>query len=311
MCVAVSDLHLREKVPVARKEKDWYKVMERYLKQFQNVVTAMSVKIGRPIPVVYAGDIFDKWNSPAELINFAITHLPKGYGIPGQHDLSNHNYEDIRKTSYWTLCEAKVIEDLGDNKPLAIPGFKYLILHPFPWGRELTPNKLGPQDAIHLAVVHKYLWKDLTNCYKDAPLSENFSKVKDNLKGYSAAVFGDNHTHFQAQRTDGCKVFNNGGFMCWRSDEKDYKPGCGVLYSDGTWQRHTFDTSKDEWMDAEEVKGMEESGETAADFLEELAKLGDKAIDFARVLRNEAGKLPPDKFRVKDILLKALEKKDG
>ena len=37
-------------------------------------------------PVICAGDIFDKWNSPPELINFAYDNLPEIYAIPGQHD---------------------------------------------------------------------------------------------------------------------------------------------------------------------------------------------------------------------------------
>src|SRR4051812_16800052 len=74
--ITCSDLHLREDTPLARKEKDWYGVMARYLGQ----LGAVAYKFRSPI--VYAGDIFHRWNSSAELINFAITHLPMGYAIP-------------------------------------------------------------------------------------------------------------------------------------------------------------------------------------------------------------------------------------
>ena len=30
---------------------------------------------GHPVPVICAGDIFDRWNAPAELINFALAYL--------------------------------------------------------------------------------------------------------------------------------------------------------------------------------------------------------------------------------------------
>jgi hypothetical protein len=68
-------------------------------------------RLGNP-PIVYVGDIWDHYRQPPEAINWAIRELPKGYAIPGQHDLRHHNYEDIKKTAYWTLMEAGVILDM-------------------------------------------------------------------------------------------------------------------------------------------------------------------------------------------------------
>ena len=98
IAIFAADLHLSLKAPIWRStEQDWFEAMLRPLVELRTLATLHNC------PIVYAGDIFDKWNSPPELINFAIEHLPKGHAIPGQHDLPLHNYEDIRKSAYWTL----------------------------------------------------------------------------------------------------------------------------------------------------------------------------------------------------------------
>src|SRR4051812_12555947 len=62
-----SDIHLSHKPPIARSaEPCWYSAMQRQLDELRSVALELDV------PIFVAGDIFDRWNPPPELINFAI-----------------------------------------------------------------------------------------------------------------------------------------------------------------------------------------------------------------------------------------------
>jgi len=126
IAILCSDIHLCHTPPVARSaEPDWYVAMERQLDELRAVAEQHGA------PIVCAGDIFDRWNSPPELINFAIQSSPKMHSIPGQHDLPHHRYEDMQRSAYWTLVAAGVLTDLG-TVPKVVSN--WLAVHPFPWG---------------------------------------------------------------------------------------------------------------------------------------------------------------------------------
>jgi hypothetical protein len=113
IAVLCSDIHLSLKQPPCRAD-DWLSVQKGYLVQLKSLACAAKElwlgnrnTTGRPIPILCAGDIFDKWNSPPELIRFALEHLPDGMiCVPGQHDLPNHSFEEIHRSAYGVLREA-------------------------------------------------------------------------------------------------------------------------------------------------------------------------------------------------------------
>jgi hypothetical protein len=271
LAILISDIHLSMLPPVARSvEPDWFDAMKRPLSE----IVDLSIKYD--CPVVCAGDIFHKWNSPAELINFALEHLPRLYAVPGQHDLSHHRYETIKKTSYWTLVEAGKIINLPHNEPVDLKNG--LVLWGFPWGSELFPKKPTLEDKIHLAVVHKYVW---TNGHGYVGASkDNLSKnLKELLHGYDFLHFGDNHSGFLKH-----KLFNAGALLRRRSDERDYRPHVGLLRRSGI-VLHYLDTSDDCIMDmALEIRGDGVTGR-GEEFLQKLNQLADKVVDFEETLK--------------------------
>ena len=110
IAVLCSDIHLSLKCPVARSaEPNWLEATKRSLDELRSVAEEHNAH------VVVAGDIFDRWNSPPEIINFAIENLPNCYAIPGQHDLPNHRYEEIERSAYYTLIKAGIIENLNPD----------------------------------------------------------------------------------------------------------------------------------------------------------------------------------------------------
>lgn len=282
--ISVSDVHLSHKPPVARSsEPDWYASQAGYLRQLKRASETCN-KLAVPVPIIFAGDLFDDgWRPhrcPPELINFAIENVPVMYGVPGQHDLPYHRYEDIHKSAYWTLVKAGKIIPLEPDNPVEVGNLR---LHGFPWGHPVSPLK-DPHDLlIEVAVVHSYVFTKTTG-HPGADPNQRVKGYDKNLKGYDIALFGDNHTPFQSMSKCGCLVYNNGGFMRRKSDEVNCTPSVGLIKSDKTMERKYLDVSKDKFLDREEIEVMVGGGIDAEDLINELNALGDAPISFKELL---------------------------
>lgn len=298
IAILTSDLHFSHNPPAARSaEPDWYAAMER---QWSQVRAAAE---DDDLPVVIAGDLFDVWRSPPELINFVI-RLFRGlkiFAIPGQHDLPNHVYADMGRSAYGTLVEAGAIDDLRASNG-RVQG---IVLWPYPWGFELKSIE-RVAGSINLAVVHRYVWTSDRNKYPGASDDQNLAVLKSNLAGYDAAVFGDNHKGFLT-RSGACNVINCGGFMARKSDERNYKPGYGVLYSCGRIERVEFDRSKDKWVDPEDLAKQVDEPLNITGLISGLESLGAGALDFAEILNRYLDNEHVDPA-VKKLVTQALEK---
>ena len=228
---------------------------------------------GQEVPFVVAGDLFDKWNPPPELIEFAIRQLPKQtYTIPGQHDLPNHNYELRHKSAYGVLAAAGRITDIPSNIPYMING---VIVWACPWEHEI---KASARRGGHLeiCVAHQYLWIK-QHSYPGANPQHNVNQM-GRLKRFDASFFGDNHKGFILTRR-GTTVMNCGGFMRRKSDEQNYQPCVGLLYEDGSVERWALDTTKDHFVRNAELDKLVPEVDMD-EFISEMKRLGDVAIDF-------------------------------
>lgn len=267
IAVLCSDIHLSARPPVYRSnEPDWYAAMARPLNEIKTIANHYDV------PVICAGDIFDKWLVPPELINFAIAHIDNWYAIPGQHDLPYHSYEQIEKSGYWTLVAAGAVQALAPGIGRSVGE---MCMYGYPWGFPIKECPDGPNLACRLAVCHKYIWKDGTE-FRGAARTGHIDAFADVLKTYDAAVFGDNHVGFVAR-----PVFNCGTLMRRKADEATYQPQIGLLLRSGVVMPHYLDTSKDHYLalaeDAPEGKVILE----LADFIQQLSSLSSGAVDFS------------------------------
>ncbi len=268
-----SDIHLSENAPVARSaEKCWFEAMKRSLGELKYLSDKHNV------PVIVAGDIFDKAKSGPAIINFALEYFPDNmFGIPGQHDLINHRLADIEKTSYWTLVKAGKITNIGYDKPII---YKSIKMYGFPWGTEIKPLE-GKKDpsVVHLAVIHHYLYTNKTNSYYGVSEENHLRKFRSRLKGFDAAVFGDNHISHLTE-TPEISIFNAGTLMRRAINEIEYKPTCGLLYNDGTINPHFLDATQDKFINIEEAEEKEQQKVDTAKFIQELKSLGKDSLDF-------------------------------
>lgn len=279
LAILVSDVHLCHTPPPARAgEPSWYEAMRRPLSEIAYLARK------HRCPVIYAGDIFDRWGPPIELVNFAIDHLPRGYAVYGQHDMPNHAVEEFDRTAYATLIRAGVIENIAPGEHVHTPAGE-LVLHGFPWGVPIEPM-LDPY-AVHVAVAHRYIWtKGHTYHEQSANVQHTPTGFADALKGYHVAHFGDNHSGFIAIAGE-CWVANCGTLMRRRSDEVYYKPWVGLIREDYSVEQHFLDTSADVFehgVDPVVSPEAETLRNDIQNFMAGLATLQHDSLDFRAVV---------------------------
>lgn len=305
VAVLCSDLHLSSNQPSCRADDDWMEVQAGYLQQLLELANR------HVVPVICAGDIFDKWNPTPEVISFALDHLPTGMiCVPGQHDLPNHNMKEIHRSGYGVLVKAGKIICASLHRRRETYKTRYTNIeigsgwsvYGFGWEEQITPPVT---EGKSLAVVHKYIWDVAGNTYPGARHDTHVCSVKEALKGYDAAVFGDNHKGFIYRTTHGTRVWNNGCFIRRKSDEIIYQPSVGLLYNDGTIKKHWLDTSKDKFHTTSEQLHAQNSLEfkMIREFVAGLESLGEHGLNFKESVRNYIKNKKVDKETAQLILL--------
>jgi len=260
-------------------------------------------------PLVLAGDLFHKWNSPPRLVNWALEHLPHLYSIVGQHDLPNHSYDLLKDSAYYTLMRAGQITNLA---PGEVRGVESLILHAFPWGSELKPCEESQKHtfAVNVAVVHRYIWTNTTG-HVGANEKDHLWELKSLRKGknYGLMHFGDNHVSFLSDRLpEETIVLNPGSLMVRNRDQRAHCPFVGLLHRDETLSVQYLDCSEDKMLALDDLQQEEAQALDMAEFFQELTDRKGVAPDFPEALRHY---LEHNRVRkeVVEIALTALEGK--
>jgi len=270
VAILCADIHLSHQPPVARSaEPDWYAAMRRPLDELARLGNEHSV------PILCAGDVFDKWQSPPELINFAMDHLPTMYAVPGQHDLPNHCLGEIERSAYQTLVKYGKIISVG-----RIKNAESFLLSGFPWSVEVAPPEKRRERCLHIALVHAFIWSAKENGYPGAGVSRSIGGYQDKLVGFETAVFGDNHIGFSSETGEGTTIFNCGSLIRRKIDEISYRPQVGLLYEDGTVTPHFLDTSEDKFIQVNRLDTEANQLMDMSRFIKELGSLGSDALDF-------------------------------
>ena len=282
LAICCSDIHLSLKPPLARAEEpNWFEAMARPLRE---IITLMQT---HKAILLVAGDIFDKWNAPAELINFAMRELPHlFYAIPGQHDLPSHRHDLAHRSAYGTLVESCHITELTP-KPIRVNG---LILSGFPFGSEISCTIPFPSKHPHVALMHEYLWVP-GHCYTGAPKESKLGKHAKKFAKFDAVIVGDNHIGFSRTLKSGTHLMNCGTLLKRKSNEARYKPQVGLLHQSGKITPHLLDTSKDIITElVTEECDTPDDEDDIADFIETLAKVEASDLNFKETLERTMDK---------------------
>jgi DNA repair exonuclease SbcCD nuclease subunit len=303
IAICCGDLHLSHKAPVARIDENWYDAMAYQLQQLYDL------KKKYDCPILCAGDIFDRWDSPPELISFALEYLPKMYAIPGNHDLPYHRYDQIKKSAYWTLVEAGKIQNLNPKIHTVITNSK-LIVQAVPCGYSIEPNprkKHIPSYLIDVAIIHSYIWTNRgKNDYPGAPDKQRHTIYMDKLKGYDIAIFGDNHKGFIVANNK-IVICNCGGFMRRKSDEMDYKPSVGLIFDDGLVGKYHLDCSKDKLVQLDGRRKENEENDNFVEVCNNIQEMKIQGLDYREYVTRWLERHPQVQ-EVNNFLMQALDR---
>lgn len=307
IAILLADIHLTLNPPIWRSaEPDWFTAMKRPLDEVR------ALQEEHDCPVLCAGDVFTRWNSVPELTNFAIKNLPQQmYGIPGQHDLPLHKYDDINKSAYQTLVLANKINYLHPGSPSIVEkdykNHKMLVFG-YPYGFEIIPIKARTDDHVYIALAHEYVWIKGHN-YTSAPMENRLGRnaamyIDGRWKGYDVVIYGDNHKGFLVKSPNKTTHINCGSLMRTNSDQIEYRPRVGLLRADASIKRHYLDTSEDKCLDISEEALGEDSLDMRA-LLQELEKLDSSDLDFTELIQ-EYLKRNKINMAICDIIRKAM-----
>lgn len=223
IAILVADIHLSHVAPNYRKlEPDWYEAMRRPLRDLASYSEEYEV------PVLCAGDVFHKWNSPPKLINFAIEEIPHVFAsIPGQHDLPHHRLDAVRDSAYHTL---------NMSRPTDSNWFKRIKVHYFPWG--CSPYQEETElcsRRFNIALLHRFVNYSTESLWSTSKESM-VQYIQEEFEGFDLVVCGDHHRHFvidppKNTRKDLPKIVNVGQFLCRNRGESKH-PNMFLLYDD-------------------------------------------------------------------------------
>lgn len=272
LAIVCADIHLMLNPPPCRSlEPDWFEAMARPLRALRE----LSLKLD--CPILCSGDVFDRWNAPPQLINFALKELPSMYVIAGQHDLPYHVGNDIEKSALGTLIAAGHVTLVPpEGLWISTRGKQGFYCCGFSWNQEVQKIDERPMDKIHIALHHAYRYTTKNNSYKDAPDS-GFMNAKEYV-GYDFVVTGDNHISWEAF-TDRQVFYNPGSFIRIRADQEEHRPRLGVIYANQV-KTVFLDISKEKFNQQGISVERQLVWSSMEEFLEKLSELKSTTIDF-------------------------------
>lgn len=309
VAILVSDLHFSTTAPAARSgEPDWFAAMAdrlQWLAELQDIYGG--------VPIIAAGDIWDRYLQPPGTINWIVDHCPQMYAIPGQHDLASHVYANRETSAYGTLVRAGTLIDLvpGEFLPL---GNKFYV-NAFPWGADIDVEVKPREGTIVIAACHRYVHNGGHTAHMHATDQQSAASLPG-LRGYHVCHFGDNHVPFEYLAQSGQLVINTGGFYRRVADQQHHTPGAVVLFRDTlrpngvSYKRECYNTADESFSRDHLALAKVSQAEAHASVDGFIARLLEGGVhevtDFREYVRHYAGQgdLSP---MVADLLRQSVE----
>lgn len=274
--ILCSDLHIRDSIPECRTD-DFMKTQEvkyEFLRELQH-------KHGN-IPILVAGDVFHHWKPSPFLISWALQHLPdQTITIAGQHDLPNHNLDNINKSGIYTLWKAGKIEVLNNNQ-IMVNGFG---IWGFPWNIDLTGvAKLRNCDYYKIALIHHLVYKDKEPFPGAAKVGGTGKSILKQMPGFDLVVSGDNHQTFTATYGDQLLV-NPGSFMRTTAAQADHKPCVFLWYAKTNEVEQVFLPINKNAVSREHIEVKEHKDERIEAFVSKLKSDVELGISYSENMK--------------------------
>jgi DNA repair exonuclease SbcCD nuclease subunit len=211
--ILMSDLHLRSTAPKCREQEEFINAQEKKVKFIRKL------RKQHNCVVIDAGDVFDNPYSSIPLTIWAMKNLPrKMYSIPGNHDLPDHNTQQLDRCSFGILNLAKRVTYttgmVHEEKNFTIEQVPYGAIPQIQNPKGGKPKVL----VLHTLVI---LEKEEKSCPFDFITP---TMLFDIYPKYDLILTGHNHNSFVADSLMDWTVVNPGCITRQSVSEKDYIP---------------------------------------------------------------------------------------
>lgn len=220
-CIITADMHLRDDVPVCRTDNYW--------EAQDNKVTFLN-KTQREynIPILDAGDLFNRWKSSPYLLAWTINKMSgERITVPGNHDLPEHSLLSFERSGLAVLEASHTIQvDMSD---VTIYEGNAFITYTVPWNRP-APTKPNSYRKRNVLILHKlaYLKKEPYPGAKEDGVEA--SSLLDQYGAFDLIITGHNHQSFTIEK-DKTLLVNPGSMMRMNVSQIDHEPGFFLWYA--------------------------------------------------------------------------------
>lgn len=274
--ILTADWHVRSSIPVCRTD-DFMTAMWKKIKFI------FDLSLEHQCPIYIAGDMGDKstWSNSLLVWFLRKMQANKFYSIvliPGQHDLPNHNLQNIDKSGMAVLCLAsekvEVITEPGlgsgsnPNPDIFVYGF--------PFGTEIF-EKNGDPEIFKVAMTHQLVIEDKPE-WKDQVATSAKSLLKK-FPGYNLILSGDNHKPFVVNFR-GRLLVNPGSLMRTRADQIDHKPRVYLWYAGKNEVKPVYLPIEKDVIDRSHIDDKEERDGRVEAYVRHLKKNEDITFSF-------------------------------
>ena len=278
--IITADWHLRSQRPRCRLDDDWLETQRNALTLIANEA------VEHEADVIVLGDIFDSTNETTNEViglvqEFAVlleTMNLKLYILAGNHDLPQHNLENIHRSAFNILIYSKNIYHLGQLK---INDGKSTM--------NVSASNFGADDLLNADIVFKHIL-----CFPEnekIPPNDEIVKPSELFVQFENAKYiftGDYHRQFVYAKGKTKKLINPGCLIRQAADMMDYEPVVFCIeFKNGELTYTTLPIPDDEKLVTDEYLEKEEERNNRIEaFIERIIENEQVTFDFIENVHN-------------------------
>ncbi|MCP4475369.1 MAG: hypothetical protein GY821_12555 [Gammaproteobacteria bacterium] len=247
--ILTADWHIRSDRPVCRTD-DYIEAQEKKIK----FIFELSNRHGK-LPILIAGDIGHKpvWGDSLikrtlHLFNKSIYDRGDVFIVAGQHDLLNHNLNNLYEKALGILHQEEILTILTQQRSSPENCTKLLwwdgvpnthcqnqvFVFGFPYGTLITKNTLPTLTWVRssdkkIALTHQMVIKSQRNKLWPNQKADDGVKLLKKYPCFDLIVTGDNHQTFTVEH-EGRLLINPGSLMRMTANQIDHKPSVFLWY---------------------------------------------------------------------------------
>lgn len=228
--------------PICRKDDYWQK-------QKFKIKFIAEIADEHNIPLFFAGDMFDKWDTRVHIMSEIMQLLSdvRIYACSGNHDLPYHN------SDLFDLCALKTIKVMDIHSKNINKNIEY----------DINFHNRNIKLLHQMTYIGNPPWPGCNAHTADVL----FKKFKE----YDLIVTGDNHKPFVVNK-DGRLLVNPGSLMRMSADQIDHKPRVYLWYAESNTVEEIFIPIEEGVISREHIINRENTERRIESFISSMSK---------------------------------------